>query len=253
MKIATNTLGNSLCFLLLSAQSVHGIVGGNEASANSAPFTVAVISSGWFGDTYICAGSLIGPKTVLTTAGCADGSSASSLKVRVGSLEYAAGGTLNQVTKIIKSPNYNTNTMDFDFALLRLTHPVTDIMPVAISEQAILTGAPVSLYGWGLTGKLLDESPRVLQRLETTFISADDCEPKWSDVTPITYNMNCDAAPEKQQGSCYHDQGGPVVSESGHLVGIMGYYDYCEPHSDGRPDINNDPRSVSDWIALNTI
>ena len=252
MKIA-NALGNSLCFLLLSALPVSAIVGGSDASANNAPFTVAVISSGIFGDTYICAGSLIGPKTVLTTAGCVDGSSTSSLKVRVGSLEHAAGGTLNQVTKIIKNPNYNTNTRDSDFAILRLTHSITDIMPVAISEEATLTGASVSLYGWGLTEKLLDETPRVLQRLETTFISAEDCDPKWSDVNPVTYNMNCDAAPEKQQGSCNHDQGGPVVSESGHLVGLMGYYDYCEPQSDGRPEVNNDPRSVSDWIAVNTI
>ncbi|KAE8361344.1 trypsin-like cysteine/serine peptidase domain-containing protein [Aspergillus caelatus] len=250
---SVKALGNLPYCILLIAQSVSALVGGTDASANDAPFTVAVISSGWFGDSYICAGSLISPKTVLTTAGCADGSSASSLKVRVGSLDHATGGKLNQVTKIIKHPNYNTNTRDSDFAVLHLTYPVMDIKPVAIPEQTTLTGAPVSLYGWGLTGKLLNQKPRKLQRLDTTFISANDCNPIWSDVNPVTPTMNCDAAPEKHQGSCNHDQGGPVVSDSGELVGLMGYYDYCEPHSNGRPDVNNDPLSASDWIALNTI
>ncbi|KAJ5117593.1 trypsin-like cysteine/serine peptidase domain-containing protein [Penicillium atrosanguineum] len=249
MKTA-HALGNSLYFLLMSALPVSALVGGSDASATNAPFTVAVLESTLFGNSYICAGSLIGPKTVLTTAGCVDGSSAISLKVRVGSLELATGGRLNYVTKIMKHPSYSSGTRDHDFAILHLTDPVTDIMPVAISKEATLTGAPVGLYGWGQTGKLLNENPRVLQRLETTFISAEVCEPKWSDITQVTRNMNCDAAPEKQQGSCKRDQGGPVVSESGHLVGIMGYYDYCEPQSEGRPDINNDPQSVSGWIAL---
>ncbi|KAJ5810338.1 trypsin-like cysteine/serine peptidase domain-containing protein [Penicillium pulvis] len=250
---ATQAPEKFLSLILLFSQSAYGLVGGSDASADNAPFTAAVISSGIFGDSYICAGSLIGPKTVLTTAGCADGSSVSSLKVRLGSLEHATGGKLQQVTKIIKHPNYNTNTRDSDFALLHLTDSVTDIKPVTIAEQATLTGAPVSLYGWGSTGKLSNENPQALQQLDTTFISSEDCNPLWADVNPVTSNMNCDAAPEKQQGSCDHDQGGPVVNESGELVGLMGYYDYCQPESDGRPDVNNDPLSVADWIALNTI
>ncbi|KAJ5674517.1 trypsin-like cysteine/serine peptidase domain-containing protein [Penicillium maclennaniae] len=212
--------GNLLCSILMVAHSASAIVGGSDASAGDAPFTVAIISSGFFGDTYICAGSLISSKSVLTTAGCVDGSSASSLKVRIGSLDHIA---------------------------------VTDIKPAGIAEKAALTGAPIKLYGWGSTAKLLDAKPRALQRLDTTFISADDCETAWSDDNPVTSNMNCDAAPEKNQGSCNGDQGGPVVNESGELVGIMGYYDYCEPHSNGRPDVNNDPVAAVDWIDLNTI
>ncbi|OGM48840.1 hypothetical protein ABOM_003016 [Aspergillus bombycis] len=230
----TKALGRLLFFTSIIASPVNAIVGGSEASPDSAPFTVAVISSTFFGDTYICAGSLISPKTVLTTAGCVSGSSASSLKIRVGSLEHATGGKLNQVTKVIKHPNYNTNTQDGDFAVLHLTGPVT-------------------LYGWGKTDKLSDKNPRTLQQLQTTFISADDCNKLWSDINPVTLNMNCDAAPEKEQGSCSQDQGGPVVNESGELVGIIGYYNYCQPSSNGRPDVNNDPLSADDWIAQNTI
>ncbi|KAJ6001142.1 trypsin-like cysteine/serine peptidase domain-containing protein [Penicillium waksmanii] len=226
------TLTNCLCLISFILHSASAIVGGNDASAASAPFAVAIISSGWFGDSYHCAGSLIGPKSVLTTAGCVDGFSATSLKARIGSLEHAAGGQLQQVTKIIKHPNYNTNTHDHDYAVLHLTYPITNIEFVAISEQAPVTGEP---------------------QLQTTFMSFSECDQIWSDVNTVTSNMNCDAAPEKSQGSCSHDQGGPVVNDSGELVGIIGYYNYCAPQSDGRPDVNNDPVGASDWIAQNTI
>ncbi|KAE8371401.1 trypsin-like cysteine/serine peptidase domain-containing protein [Aspergillus bertholletiae] len=241
-------LGNLLGVAFLMTQPVNAIVGGSDASANDAPFTVAIISSGWLGSSHICAGSLIGPKTVITTAQCVDGSSASSLKVRVGSLEHGTGGKLNQVTSVIKHPNYNTNTLDYDYGILWLTNAVTDIDPVKIATESPLTGTPVSLYGWGQTGKLLKENSRTLQRLDTTYISSSDCRSAWSDINPVTGRMNCDAAPEKQQGSCAHDQGGPVVSEAGELVGIMGHYDYCDPSSNGRPDVNNDPVVVTSWI-----
>lgn len=173
--------------------------------------------------------------------------------MRVGSLDHAAGGTVHQVTKINMHPDYNTNTKDSDYAILHLTYPVTDIIPVAITERGMATGEPVSLYGWGTTGKLSNEYPRTLQQLQTTFISSSDCEQGWSDVNPVTATMNSDAAPEKNQGSCSHDQGGPVVNEPGELLGIIGYYDYCEQHSNGRPDVNNDPLSASGWIVQNTI
>ncbi|KAE8403251.1 trypsin-like cysteine/serine peptidase domain-containing protein [Aspergillus pseudonomiae] len=247
------SVGRLLFFISFIALPVNAIIGGSDASPDSAPFAVALISSTLFGDTYLCAGSLISPKTVLTTAGCVDGSSASSLKIRVGSLEHATGGKLNQVIKVIKHPNYNTNTRDSDFAVLHLTSSVTDIEPVAIAKQSTLTGAPVTLYGWGKTDKLSNKNPRTLQQLQTTFISFDDCDKPWSDLYLLTHNMNCDAAPETKQGSCSQDQGGPVVDESGELVGIIGHYNYCEPSSNGRPDVNNDALSANSWIAQNTI
>lgn len=96
MKLMKTVLHSFAC------SAVSAIVGGRDALKNDALFMIAVISSDWFGDSYICAGSLIGPKTILTTAGCFDGSSASSLKVRVGSLKHAMDGKFNQATKILR-------------------------------------------------------------------------------------------------------------------------------------------------------
>ena len=49
------------------------IVGGTPATADRAPWQISLVSSGWFGDSHICGGSLIGTRTVLTAAHCCDG------------------------------------------------------------------------------------------------------------------------------------------------------------------------------------
>lgn len=154
--------------------------------------------------------------------------------------------------KVIGHPSYTTSTKDSDFGIIHLTDAVTDILPAVIAKEATESGTPVSLYGWGRIekqGKLLNS----LQRLDTTFISAADCAPMWDGVKSITRYMNCDSAPEKNQGSCNGDHGGPIVNEYNELVGTMGVYDYCAAESEGRPEINNDVSEVIDWIDLNTI
>ena len=49
------------------------VVGGVNAQDGQAPWQISLVSSGWFGDSHICGGSLIGAKTVLTAAHCCDG------------------------------------------------------------------------------------------------------------------------------------------------------------------------------------
>ena len=92
-----------------------------------------------------------------------------------------------------------------------------------------------------------------LQQLETTFVSNDKCAALWTGAAPLSQFVNCDAAPGREGGSCGGDQGGPVVNEAGELVGVMGFYNYCEEHSGGGPDVNGDPLSVLGWIEQNTI
>ena len=73
-------------------QSVIAIVERSDISANNTPFTVTVLGKNLFSDLYFCTGALIGPKNILTTAGCIVGSSAHFLKIRIESLEHTADG-----------------------------------------------------------------------------------------------------------------------------------------------------------------
>ncbi|KAJ6011802.1 hypothetical protein N7499_013227 [Penicillium canescens] len=90
----TQVLSDLLCLAPLIAQPVNAIVGGSDASAESAPFAVAISSNPEFGNAYTCGGSLISSKTVLTSAYCVDESCATYFKVRVGGLEHALGEKL---------------------------------------------------------------------------------------------------------------------------------------------------------------
>ncbi|KAL4907674.1 trypsin-like cysteine/serine peptidase domain-containing protein [Aspergillus multicolor] len=237
---------------LLFSSPANALVGGSPAPSDAAPYAAAILSSGWFGDNYICTGSLIAPRTILTSAECVHGSSASSLKVRTGSANRSSGGKVIQVVQVIMHPNYNTNTHSFNVAVLRLQDKVADIEPVLIASESAVSGTPVTLYGWGKTDKAILDLvyPESLQTLETAAISAADCVSFYDDLNPVSKEMMCDAAPQKEQGSCEGDQGGPIVNEAGELVGMMGHYGYC--NADGRPDQNMDPVPLGDWIASNS-
>jgi trypsin len=58
------------------------IVGGTTASAGDFPYIVSIQKSG----SHFCGGSLLNANTVLTAAHCAVGQTASSIKIRAGSL-----------------------------------------------------------------------------------------------------------------------------------------------------------------------
>jgi secreted trypsin-like serine protease len=80
-------------------QDTVQIVGGVAASQGDFPFIVSMQRSG----SHICGGSLLNANTVLTAAHCAEGQSASNIKVRAGSLvsdpnplpSIYGGGTLS--------------------------------------------------------------------------------------------------------------------------------------------------------------
>ena len=48
------------------------IVGGVDATADQAPFQVALQYSGWFGWSHLCGGSLVGTQSVVTAAHCTE-------------------------------------------------------------------------------------------------------------------------------------------------------------------------------------
>lgn len=64
------------------APPVTGIVGGTTASAGDFPFIVSLSKS----NSHFCGGVLLNANTVITAAHCSVGQTASSVKVRAGSL-----------------------------------------------------------------------------------------------------------------------------------------------------------------------
>ena len=74
--------------------------------------------------------------------------------IRVGSTLRSKGGSVIKIKRIIPHPNYESNSINFDFALLELLETLnfTDkIQPIALSNAniEIEDGTPSLVTGWG--------------------------------------------------------------------------------------------------------
>jgi secreted trypsin-like serine protease len=242
---------------VLHLHTAQAIVGG-EAQDTANPYLISLVSSGWFGDSHICGGAIIGPKTVLTAAHCVDGSSASTLKVEYGGTDRTDLKIKIQVTEVIKHPNWNTNTRDSDYAVIRLSNPVTDVsgQPMTtygqVPASSPATDTEIIISGWGKKHGSDAQLPAQLQGTTMQALESDACNAKWSDINPITKSMAC---AESDSGSfCNGDDGGPVTDASGSTIyGVISWGENgCPADTTVRPNVYADAAAASAWIKQNT-
>lgn len=201
------------------------IVGGSAATTGQFPYQVALLQSG----SLFCGGVLLNANTVLTAAHCSVDTSASSVKVRAGSLKYASGGTLVSVSKIVVHPSYDSNTIDNDIALWKLSTSIAEsstigyaTLPAQGSDPA--EGTTLTVSGWGLTSEGGSTLPASLRYVAVPVVSRTTCQSEYG-TSAITDNMFCAAASGKD--SCNGDSGGPIVDSSKVLQGTVSWGQGC--------------------------
>jgi len=184
------------------------IINGEEAEEDRFPYSVTLQDGGG----HFCGGSLIGNDVVLTAAHCMGG----RFSVRIGS-DDVDEGELIRTRRAVVHPDYDSNTDEYDVALVFLERPTSLPIPlVRVNDDNSYPseGATAVSMGWGDTDAGdRTELPDNLMAVDLQVITNRECENAKSGGESyagwIYDSMICTFT--KGKDACQGDSGGPLV------------------------------------------
>ena len=215
--------------LTLILTGASRIIGGSAVSPHSIPWQVGIYK---FGRTLIdCGGTLLSAKHVLTAAHCTCAKRAgtkciryveeSDIVVVVAEHDQDDGcdGTRHHIDNYSNHPNWNWDTMDYDFSMLHLTEPVDlgDLaIPACLPDLSFsgdkLVGKMLTVSGWGSLYPYQITKPAELHSVEVPVISQDDCEKAYEyHRLQIKDSMICAGHEDGAKDACKGDSGGKLI------------------------------------------
>lgn len=192
------------------------IVGGTEAQEGEWPWQASLQVNG----EHRCGGTLVAEKWILTAAHCLNLDSLSTPDVWtavMGKVHLSQRNQKEMAFKVIQTvthPYYESDTQDYDIALVELDHavPLTSphVQPVCLpaSTHYFVDGSICWVTGWGATyenGPPID----VLHKVDLKLISQDFCSHIYR--YQLSPRMFCAGYLDGSKDACQGDSGGPLV------------------------------------------
>merc|ERR1712088_431569 len=259
--------GSSDCTCGIAQRSTR-IVGGQEVEVNEWPWQAGMVWSG--SSSVFCGATVISDEWILTASHCVDGTAASEIQMLLGEHDYwdSDEPVRMDISEIIMHPDYNSNTVDQDFALLRMANPIDwaanpNTRPACLPEYTAgdYDQWMSTVTGWGTTSSGGPTS-NVLLEVDVKVISNSECNAAYGGITS---NMLCAADASGNGGSdaCQGDSGGPLVAcgmdgncgtnpgQNYELIGVVSFGIGCAEKD--FPGVYARTTAALDWIYTNAM
>lgn len=203
------------------------VVGGTRATEGEFPFVVFVTSSAGS-----CGGSLYSQNLVLTAAHCVSRTgSSTAYTITAGSVDRQSSSRITRTSNYVyRAPGYLT--AGHDWALIRLSSPITTLEPLALATTTAYDTGNFTIVGWGLTSESATSLQRYLLKATVPFIDDDTCNSSAMYDGEVSEDIEiCAGYAAGGTDTCQGDSGGPMfrTDSAGEFVqvGIVSWGDGC--------------------------
>ncbi|KAM5230553.1 transmembrane protease serine 9 isoform 11-T18 [Hipposideros larvatus] len=245
------------CGLQPGWRTAGRIVGGMEASPGEFPWQVSLREN----SEHFCGAAVIGARWLVSAAHCFNEFQDPTEWVAYAGTTHLSGSEAStvrvRVVQIITHPSYNSDTADFDVAVLRLGSPLPfsrHVQPVCLPAASHIfpPRKKCLISGWGYLKEDFLVKPEMLQKATVELLDQALCASLYGHS--LTDQMVCAGYLDGKVDSCQGDSGGPLVCEepSGRffLAGIVSWGIGCAEAR--RPGVYARVTRLRDWI-LETI
>jgi hypothetical protein len=161
------------------------------------------------------------------------------------------GGQRHSALRLFLHPQYNTNTLQNDVAVIRTASRIVFgdlVQPIPLSNEFADSGLEGTFTGWGFVSYgILPRRADLLQKMPYLIISNDQCIEMYKQTGHYwrVFDQKLCIISGFRQSVCGGDSGSPLVHNGG-VIGVVSWRSM--PCGDGMPDVFIRVSAVRDWI-----